>query len=415
MGTKLINGLKFSGIEMALIIAFALASYRGTAQGADEALRQSYALAFQNKFEEALVIVDRQLIASTDNYDFRMLQARIHGWQSKYMLAKTELDSILSKWPNNRDALLLQIDLHYWSHDFEEMLRLSETSVRSYPDFTEFQSKRVIALEQTGRLEEANAAIKNLLKKEPNNEKFILQGKLIAEKLLKNSFLVSYRFSAFNKSLTSWHNTAIAYSRNSRAGSITARLNYGRQFSHSALQWESDLYPKFSRSFYGYANIGFSNAEIFPRFRSGAELFYVFPFPVEISAGMRYLKYQKDEVLIYTGTLGVYLKNYWLMMRPLVTEINAGQSFTFNLMARRYLTDKDHYLGLSFTRGNAPAQFVSLQEIQRFFSTNEGIEYQHKFNSKTVVKVFAEHQKEEYLEGQFRERFSGEVSLIKRF
>jgi YaiO family outer membrane protein len=410
MVTRIIN--KSISAYFLLIISIASVNL-AMAQTPDETLTQSRELVSQKKYDEALLIVNNQLIPFPDNYDLLMIQSRIHGWQSKFKIAQEEIAAIILRWPDNTDALDLEIDLFYWSGDLERMLHFAEVAIRSHPDFPEFQYKRAIALERLGKLGEANEQINKILKKESVDERFISLGKLIREKMMQNSIQVSYRFSQFDRRLKNWHTTTISYSRNTSIGPIAGRINYGNRFSISELQYESDFYPKFSKHFYSSINMGFSGGKIFPEFHGGTELFYILPFACEVSVGMRYLNYKTNEVFIYTATLGAYLKNYWFSTRPIVIQLGSTRSFTINLSARKYLSGKDHYFGASFTRGNAPSQFVSLQEIQRLTSTQEGVEYQHKFNVKTFVKLIAEHQREEYVKGQFQHRYSVEVALIK--
>lgn len=60
---------------------------------------------------------------------------------------------------------------------------------------------------------------------------------------------------------------------------------------------------------------------------------------------MRHLYFNPNRsVTIYTGSLAVYYKSYWLSLRPYLTPNDAGRSTAMTPNLRRYHRDVDNYL-----------------------------------------------------------------------
>jgi len=121
------------------------------------------------------------------------------------------------------------------------------------------------------------------------------------------------------------------------------------------VQYELDLYPVISRTFHGYLNYGYSQASTYPSHRMGAELFANLAGGHEASLGMRYLDFRESSATLMTASFGWYRGNYFLSLRPylsLYKERSPGVSGS--VLARRYFSDKHHYLGLRGIFGFSP-------------------------------------------------------------
>ena len=175
------------------------------------------------------------------------------------------------------------------------------------------------------------------------------------------------------------------------------------------------MYPRITERSYGYLNAGVGSNNIFPSFRFGGELYQVFSRAFELSAGIRFLAYETADVWVYTGSVSKYHRNYWLSYRALVTAIENEQTLTHQINARRYFGSRYHYVGLWAVYGNAPVQFVTLNEIRRLNSSIGGLDYQFSIATHTTLRVATEFQREEFIENEFRNRLSIELTLAKRF
>lgn len=200
-----------------------------------------------------------------------------------------------------------------------------------------------------------------------------------------------------------------------------ARLNYADRFNTTGIQPEIDYYPSISDGWYGYLNFGYADSFIFPRYRTGAELYKRMPKGFETSFGFRYLKFQNSEVMIYTGTITKYQGNWLFTIRPYITPSSGvGVSRSVNLRARRYFGGPDDYMTFRGGFGFSPEErrfqdvsgnvvfvqsqflgielFKSLRYNLALFADFDATRQELTFSSGEYVRVFT-------LNGGFQIRF----------
>lgn len=170
-----------------------------------------------------------------------------------------------------------------------------------------------------------------------------------------NRIAITNSFDVFDKVYEPMIYTSVEYKRETTAGSIIPRVNYNNRFRTHGIQYEIDFYPKFSKTFYGYLNYGYSSSPIFPNHRVGGELHANLPKNIEASAGFRFLDFADAKTTIYTGSIGMYSGNYYFSLRPYITpNPNGNVGVSGNLLVRKYLKDADNYLGLRAGMGFSP-------------------------------------------------------------
>ena len=182
-----------------------------------------------------------------------------------------------------------------------------------------------------------------------------------------------YGVEGFNDATSPWQLASLSIGRASDAGSLIGRANVARRFGLNGTQFEADAYPRLSSTLYGYLNLGYSAASIFPTWRSGAELFASLPSAWEASVGYRYLGFTGTPVTLITGSVGRYVGNYWVSLRPYV-RANGETSASANLAVRRYTVDADHYVGLRIGGGRAPSDLVAPDQVARVSSFTAGVQ-----------------------------------------
>jgi YaiO family outer membrane protein len=180
---------------------------------------------------------------------------------------------------------------------------------------------------------------------------------------------------------------SVAYTRETKYGKIIPHINYSNRFNTNGLQYELDLYPRFSKSLHGYLNYGYSSDVIFPTHRAGAELYMNLAKAFELSAGMRYLGFANSSTTILTGSIGLYRGDYYFSLRPYVTPTNKQTGFSGNLLGRKYFKNRFHYLGVNLGMGYAPelrqlsANNVLLAETL-FFIESQQLLFEYQFTSR---------------------------------
>jgi len=181
----------------------------------------------------------------------------------------------------------------------------------------------------------------------------------------KTYVALDYSYVTFHGDIDPWRLASLSLGRSTSKGALIGRVNYANRFATSGLQFEADAYPRLSRRIYAYLNAGYSDADIFPMLRFGGELFANLSNAWEASAGFRELRFSDSPVTLYTGSVGKYVGNYWLSLRPFLRFKKSGNSASAGLTARRYFADGDHYFGGRLNYGSTPSDRITPDELTR--------------------------------------------------
>lgn len=171
----------------------------------------------------------------------------------------------------------------------------------------------------------------------------------------KNTVSVANRLEAFDQYYDPMMYTSLEYQRSTEFGKVVPRLRYSNRFDIHGLQYELDLYPRFSKTFHGYLNYGYSDSELFPGHKGALELYANLPKALEASLGARYLAFPESGATLLTGSFGMYRGNYYLSFRPYFVMLgNRKPGGSGNIQVRKYLSDALNYLGLYVSYGYSP-------------------------------------------------------------
>lgn len=337
----------FKDISFILICLYGLAccgqdlAYNGNPDTSFYAARD---LAFEGNRPVARDTLRSILTKYPDYVDVRNLLAKTYSWDKKYDEARKEFNKITSVEPKNKEVWVAAIKNELYAKQYYIALGLANKALNHLPEDSDLESLREQALKG---LSEFDIPIESG-KKETLAE-------TAEEKTLNNSIGISNAFEIFDIAYEPMMYTSLEYQRETKAGKIIPRLNYGNRFEIQGLQYELDFYPKFSKKFYGYLNYGISKSAIFPNHRVGAEVFANWPKNMEISLGMRYLDFDTLKANIITASVAFYQGNYYFSIRPyFLPDINKSIGFSGNLLARRYLKDRSNYLGINIGMGYSP-------------------------------------------------------------
>ncbi len=176
---------------------------------------------------------------------------------------------------------------------------------------------------------------------------------------------VDYSYAYFNGSVDRWQLAAFTVTERSSAGSFIAKINYANRFATSGVQVEADAYPHIADGVYAYVNAGYSASSVFPEWRFGGEIFASLPDAYEASLGFRQLRFGGDPVTLFTGSVGKYVGNYWVSLRPYVRSKTTGTSASASITGRRYFEDADHYIGGRVGYGSTPNDQIAPDAVAR--------------------------------------------------
>ncbi|MCO6149198.1 YaiO family outer membrane beta-barrel protein, partial [Flavobacterium sp. NRK1] len=270
--------------------------------------------AFEDKnFKEAIDLTEKALIISPDDTDIQIFLGRLYSWDNQPNKSRSVFKKTIKEHPENQEVYLAYGNLEYWSKNYKEALDIVERGLSKDQGSQELILLKAKILIELKKFTEANNTINALLIINPGHEEARALSRGISILSSKNAIGLRYDYSYFDKRFDDpWHLVALDYTRQTKLGSATARVNYANRFATDAAQFEVDLYPYFSKTFYAYINTGISgNKDIFPQFRAGFSLYANLPAAFEVDAGFRFLNFTTDDTWVYTASVGKYFKNYW--------------------------------------------------------------------------------------------------------
>lgn len=340
-------------------------------------------LAFAGHHLSARDTLKRILTRYPDYTDVRNLLAKTYSWDANYEEARKHLNRITSAHRQNKEAWLAAVKNEIYAKNPYIALGLTNKALLYLPhenELLELQMKLIKDLNAPKNAE----SVDNVSSSEDVNEGTEYSNQLA----LYNSFDV------FDIVYEPMIYSGLEYTRTTKIGKIIPRINYANRFETHGLQYEMDLYPKFSKSFYGYLNYGYSESAIFPTHRAGADLYYNIPKGKEASLGIRYLDFLGDNTTIYTASFGLYKGNYYASVRSYITPNPTGSTgLSGTLTARKYLKSKEQYFGLMLSAGFIPelkqlATNNTLLAETLFFIESQQLLLEYQFGSKKLSNLF---------------------------
>jgi YaiO family outer membrane protein len=332
--------MKLNLITTAILLLFLLTTVAGQEYvyngDPDASYFTARDLAFTGNRSDARDTLIQVLTRYPEYIDVHSLLAKTYTWDQKYDKARAEFNSITSKEKQNKEVWIGAIKNEQYANNLHIALGLS--------------NKALIYLK--GDLE--LLGLKSEIVKQISDMQ-LLQNKLKATKISeekKQAVTLYTEGEVFDQVLDPMYYGAIEYRKETKWGVLLPRINFNRRFNINGVQAEIDAYPKISKSLSGYFNYGFSNSEIFPKHRVGAELVKELPNAMEASVGFRHLSFATDDASILTGSFGLYRGNYYASLRPFVVpDAIKGIGVSGTLLVRRYLKDGNNYLGMNLGYG----------------------------------------------------------------
>lgn len=211
----------------------------------------------------------------------------------------------------------------------------------------------------------------------------------------RTSIQGDYEHTRFSGGAGPWRLASIALAHRAPAGSLIGRVNAAHRFDQDGVQYEIDAYPRFGGGRYLYVNAGYSAASIFPRWRSGAELYTNLPRATEASLGYRQLRFAgAAPVTLFTGTVGKYTGNHWFSLRPWLYEKSDGVSASATLTGRRYFADAENFVGARLGYGTTPSDRVTASELARTSATTMDVHGSRRLAPHAVAIGTIGHERE---------------------
>lgn len=412
-------------IIVLIIVVFATSIFETNAQPnltADELFQLARKAAFDKKnYLKAKQILKQALVKSPDYADIRIFLGRIYTWSDEPDSARVEFSKVLVTAPQNEDAYMAFGYLEYWQDNNARALDLANKGLSFTPKSAGLMLLKAKILSSNSDYKGANAIVNQVLVIDPKNSDARSLSNNISDNSSSNRVGLSYDYFSFGNynGRDSWNLASVDISQQTQYGSVTGRVNYANRFKSNGVQFEIDAYPRISKTFYSYLNVGYSgNVGVFPKTKAGFSLYAKLPRNFEGEGGVRYLNFS-SATWIYTASLGKYYKNYWFNFRTYLTPASTSNiSQSYSLTTRYYYGGADDYWMLTVGTGISPDENNSVllgQSVYKLKSNNIGAAYNHAFKTLNVIQLNASFSRQEYQVKTIGNQFNIGISLQRRF
>ncbi len=402
------------------IIGILLYSFSVNAQDTDSLFKAARDLGFNGKRAEARALCYRALEKSPDYTEIRVFLGRLYVWDDKYDSARMVFQECINRDPQSLDAYSAWCDAELWSDNYSRVLELSSAALKIDSNNADILIRRARAYNNLAQYSEAFATVQKILKTDKKNTAAFELSENIKRNLQKNKISLQYDRDDFNKLFDPWDGISLSYSRRTKTfGSVIARMNYANRFLSPGYQFELDAYPSLGKKMYAFLNVGYSADAIFPEYKWSASIYRNLGRAFEGELGVRYLQFS-TVTWVYTASIGKYIGNYWINLRPNFIPGALGSSGSLNLTVRYYLSDANHYLSLIAGSG------ISADEVR--IQRNDGapnsvllksnrlrLSYQKGLKRNYIVSVAAGIAEEETSFNGFRMNYNFSVGIEKSF
>lgn len=364
-------------IKISIFITLLIGSLNLTAQeyafngDPDISFASAREMAFSGNHQGARDTLKSILSRYPEYTDVRNLLAKTYTWDGAYDDARIQFNRITSKERTNIEVWIAAVKNEIYAQNEHIALGLVNKALIHLPDEATLISLKADVMH---RIQTKQA--KTIAGDEKKTE----------SRTSRNRLEFGNAIDVFDTFYEPMLYASVAYIRETKFGKLIPRINYSNRFNTNGVQYELDVYPRFSEKMHGYLNYGYSADAIYPSHRAGAELYLNLPRAVEISAGMRYLGFANNSTTILTGSIGLYRGDYYFSLRPYITPSRNQTGFSGNLLGRRYYKNKFHYLGINLGIGYAPelrqlsANNILLAETL-FFIESQQLLLEYQFTS----------------------------------
>jgi YaiO family outer membrane protein len=354
---------------------------------------------------------------SPDYADIRLFLGRVYTWNDNLDSARYQFNQVLSKEPTNIEAYSAIFDVEYWNENYRRALDHANQGLLYDPNSSELLIKKAKALNALKDSRQALAVLRSYNKQNPGQDTVKTYYQMLRSENAKNLIDLSYEYVYFDKRFDDpWHYTSLDYTRSTGLGSITGRLMYSNRFREDGLQGEIEAYPSISKGIYAYVGAGYSQSDIFPRFRAGLSLYYTLPKSFDAETGFRYLDFNPSKTYIYVLALGKYTGNFYFNLKSYLSPDVDIFSHSYTFSARYYFSDRYNFIGAQIGAGISPDDRARNIMGEGNLSTYKfGVNYSRDLIKNFTIATSGLWFYEEYRTGLWGNQIGIGVSLIKRF
>jgi YaiO family outer membrane protein len=327
-----------------------------SSMNADELYNIAREKAFNGEREEARRLCKLALNKNPNYLEIAVFIGRTYAWDGKKAEARMAYKEVLDREPSNIEATLALADLELWDEKPLEALAHLDKSLEVFPNNYDLLFKKAKALVSAKRDEEALLILSRAIELRPGSKEAIELRRNIKGRRFKHTVMVNIAGDFYSDdNYKPMYYSFLQFGTTTKMGALIGRVNYAYRFGENGVQPEVDFYPSLWKGAYGYFNYGFTTSPLFPKHRVGGEIFQSLPKSFEASVGLRYMNFTPTiDVTIYTASAGWYYKSYWFNARTYITPDVGTFSRSLSLIARKYFSDANNYIGIGVGGGFSP-------------------------------------------------------------
>lgn len=399
----------YYSVLMLFISSFAMAQEIN----AEEILANAKREAEKENYDKALSLIEPLRAKFPADEDIQIFSGRVYSWKKEYKTALKILAPLADRNNPNPEALQAIINVYFWTQDYEKCIAYCDKYLAIDSKSADIIQIKAACLEKLNRDQEALELIE---KSSVDNSTQVFRGiRTLIGRKAKNAVSASYlNVSTSEPGQSPFHYGYVEYSHKFSKSAIVGRANIGNVSTETQMLFETDFYQTFSNKSYLYANAGFSTGEtIFPVAKAGLEYYFAPQKKFDFSLGARFMHFESDDITLLTGQIAYNAGIYSFAYRPYYDTSN--ELFSHVLSFQRTNEEKERIIRLELQYGNVPYLYLYNNFTQPLKAYRAGIQYQHRFGDSFFVRPVFLYEREEYIPGEYRNRFNVQFIVTKRF
>lgn len=401
-------------IYYSIVLLFVSSIAIGQEINADEIMANVKREVEKENYDKALSLIEPLRAKFPNDEDIQTYAGRIYSWKKDYKTAIKTLSPMADRINPNPEALQAIINVYFWSEQYEKCILYCDKYLALDSKSIDVLKIKATCLEKLDRDEEALELIEKASYIDNSTQTFKGIRTLIGRKA-KNAVAASYlNISTSEPGQSPFHYGYVEYSHKFSKSAIVGRANVGHINDDTQMLFEADYYQTFSNKSYLYANGGVSTGEtIFPVAKAGLEYYFAPHKNFNYSLGARFMHFETDDITLVTGQLSYTSGVYTLAYRPYYDTSN--ELFSHVLSLQKVNEEKESLIRFELQYGNVPYLYLYNNFTQPLKAYRAGIQYQHRFGESFFVRPIFLYEREEYIPGEYRNRFNLQLIVTKRF
>ena len=385
---------------------------------ADDEVSRAHALAFSGAQHraEALSLLQSRLATVPDDGDALTLYGTILSWEGRYDEGRTALQRVLDRNPDHSDALPAMLNLELWSGHPHTAEELAFASLQRHPHNPAMLMFLAHAQRNQSHEKDAARTLDEVLQLEPSNQEARDMRRRMVSQARKWEASYTFEYDWFSSVFDSQQESTLSLRGPTPLGSVIGRVSRADRFGEHSNQLSAEFYPHIRPGTYAFLTVGGSpDANLYPEYFMGADLFQSLGHGFEASGGYRRLQFT-DDVNIFTPAIYKYRGNWLYSARMYLTPDNVGVGKTGAFAARRLFGEEGvhDYLEFRFSFGASKALATTTLDLLSLKSTRYSVEYDKRIgNWHSNIKLGAGSEDQQF--GGKVNRYTAEGSVYYSF